>query len=213
LPGSSELAGHRCDGCWLKSRRFGINPDGGAATLIRKEVIEIVLVTLRCTKKLLGRLRVPEPIAAVPPSTPVASTTALGDWYATLVFARPKRLVLCVSERSRLAVVMEAAPLTSLAARFRPALREVLQALGVSEAAITREEAEMSSSCFGPTQSRSILGTMNEYVRMLEVLEDDPEAQTLLEKSLFLSRIICSPLQWRHPDEVTRELLEVPEAE
>jgi hypothetical protein len=137
------------------------------------------------------------------------STTALGDWYATLLFARPKHLALFISERSRLAVVIEAAPLTSLAARFRPALREVLQALGVSEAAIVREEAQMNSFSFGPTQSRSIVGTMTEYVKMLQVLEDDPEAQTLLEKSLFLNHIICSPLQWRHPDEVTRELLEI----
>lgn len=169
------------------------------------------MVTLRCTKKLLGRLKIPEPRDA----PPAESTTALllGDWYATLVFARPKRLVLFVSERSRLAVVMEAAPLTSLAARFVPALREVLQAIGVLEAAIAREEAEMSSFSFGPTQNRSIVGTMAEYVKMLEVLEDDPEAQTLLEKSLFLNRIICSPLQWRHPDEVTRELLEAPTAE
>jgi hypothetical protein len=170
------------------------------------------LVTLRCTKKLLGRLKIPEPRDA-PPAESTTAALLLGDWYATLVFARPKRLVLFVSERSRLAVVMEAAPLTSLTARFVPALGEVLQAIGVPAAAIAREEVQMSSFSFGPTQNRSVVGTMTEYVKMLEVLDDDPEAQTLLDKSLFLNRIICSPLQWRHPDEVTRELLQLPTAE
>ena len=167
------------------------------------------MVTLRCTKKLLSKLGTPatrDPAVAPQPST--EATTALGDWYATLVHARPKHLVLCVSERSRLAVVLHAAPLNTLVPRFMPALHEVLQALGVSEAAIGREERQMVPIHLGPTRSRSILGTMNEYVKMLEVLEDDPEAQSLLAKSMFLNRIICSPLQWRHPDEVTRELLE-----
>ncbi|MGI9089747.1 MAG: DUF6933 domain-containing protein [Gemmatimonadaceae bacterium] len=169
------------------------------------------MVTLRCTKKLLRRMKRSAPTAAAP------ATTALGDWYATLLFVRPRHLVLCVSERSRLAVLLEAAPLTTLAARFVPALREVLEALGVSDAAISREEQEMVPWFLGPTQSRSVLGTLNEYVKTLEYEREAmslpgtasiPDAAAILEQSLFLSQIICSPLQWRHPGEVARDLLE-----
>jgi len=176
------------------------------------------LVTLRCTKKLLNNLgpaATLKPAVAPQPSTAATTetTTALGDWYATLVYARPKHLVLCVSERSRLAVVLHAAPLSTLVPRFVPALDEVLQALGVSEAAIGREEREMAPIHLGPTQSRSILGTMNEYVKMLEYKEyDEADAGSPLQISLSLSRILWSPLGWRYPEEVTRELLEAPQA-
>ena len=168
------------------------------------------MVTLRCTKKLLSKLGTPA--TRNPAAAPQTATTALGDWYATLLYTRPKHLVLCVSERSRLAVVLPAAPLSTLVPRFVPALHEVLQALGVSEAAIGREEREMAPSHLGPTQSRSILGTMNEYVKMLEYKEyEAADAGSPLQISLSLSRILWSPLGWRYPEEVTRELLEVPE--
>lgn len=169
------------------------------------------MVTLRCTKKLLSRLKRSGPTAAAP------ATTALGDWYATLLFVRPRHLVLCVSEHARLAVLLEAAPLTTMAARFVPALRQVLQELGVSDAAISREEQEMVPWLLGPTQSRSVLGTLNEYGKTLEYEREGvslpdaaslSDAASLLEQSVFLSQIICSPLQWRPPEEVARELLE-----
>lgn len=169
------------------------------------------MVTLRCTKKLLSRLHLPKPIGdtvASPSEPPTISKTALGDWYATLLFVRPKHLALFVSEHSRLAVLLEAAPLSTLTPRFRSALREVLHAVGVSEAAIAKEEAEMISFTVGPTQSRSVLGTMNEYVKTLEMLQDTADfPASLLEQSMFLNQVICKPLDWQHPDEVTRRLL------
>ena len=130
----------------------------------------------------------------------------LGDGYATLLFTRPKHLALFVSEPSRLAVLIEAAPLSSLTPRFRSALREVLQALEISEAAIAKEEAAIDTLCFGPTQSRSVLGTMNEYIKHLDFLDGNEQCLPLVEKSLLLNRIICKPLQWQHPAEVAREL-------
>lgn len=56
------------------------------------------MITIRCTQKLLRRVH--------PTDEPRPSTTRLGDWYANLVFARPEQLVLCVSERTLLAVVV-----------------------------------------------------------------------------------------------------------
>jgi hypothetical protein len=164
-----------------------------------------ILLTLRCTKKLLKKLGLPE-------TTGVASTTALGDWYATILIVRPKHLLLCVSENSRLAVILPSAPLATLEPRFRQAVRDVLNGLKVPEAAVTRELEEMETLLVGPTQNRSVLGTMNEYVKMIEYKEYDglevTDTESALVLNLSLSRTLFSPLNWRYPEDVTRDLLE-----
>jgi hypothetical protein len=145
-------------------------------------------------------------------TTSEPSTTALGDWYATRIVARPRHLLLCVSENSRLALVFPAAPLTTLIPRFQEAVRELLQALNMPEAAVAREAREMETITIGPTRNRSVPGTMNEYAKMIyyeeyeETVGTDPNAP--LRLSLSLSRIIWSAIAYRRPDDVTRELLE-----
>ena len=71
------------------------------------------MITLRCTKKLLDRMRVK------PDMQPPPSTTKLGDWYADTLNMGRERLVLCVSELTLLPVVEPATGRTS--ARSRPA--------------------------------------------------------------------------------------------
>jgi len=76
------------------------------------------MVTLRCTQKLLRRLGVSTKAETPQP------TTVLGDWYANLVYSRPHQLVLCLNERSLLAVLVSAREGKSLDARFREAVVE-----------------------------------------------------------------------------------------
>src|SRR5437764_7588177 len=85
------------------------------------------MMTLRCTRNLLSRLGV---ILAPPETLP---TTALGDWYAELLVARPNWLVLCISEKTLLSVVVAARPLATLVARFQAAVDARLLSLGVSQ--------------------------------------------------------------------------------
>jgi len=162
------------------------------------------MVTLRCTKKLRDKLPASAPNA--PSNQP--STTALGDWYITILHTRPKHLLLCVSERSRLAVLFPAAPLATFVPRFRQALAQVLRASVIPEASIATELDEMMSFQFGPTQNRSLVGTMVEYVKTLEYLDEDSELESALDKSLSLNRMIWRPLEYKTPEEVTRALLE-----
>jgi hypothetical protein len=76
------------------------------------------VVILRATKKLLDRLGPPSPVDGA------ASTTLLGDWYATW---RPQ-VALLVSEVTLLPVLMPLAPAATLLARFGPQLAVVLAA-------------------------------------------------------------------------------------
>ena len=77
------------------------------------------------------------------------------------------QLVLLTSERTLLPVVVQAREARTLAERFPLALARVLAALQVPPAAIEREVAAMAGPRIGKTASRQVLGTMNDFQRMM----------------------------------------------
>jgi hypothetical protein len=70
------------------------------------------MFTLRCTARLLKRMKV-APLVACP-----EPTTHLGDWYANLIHVGRQQLVLAVSEKTLLPVVVPAAPNSTLVPRL-----------------------------------------------------------------------------------------------
>jgi hypothetical protein len=156
------------------------------------------MFTVRCTRKLLGRLAQSE--------QSTAPTTVLGDWYANVLFSRPQQLVLCVSERSLLPVVLPAKERNTLAPRLSVAVGEVLQRLGVAPALIEREQTAMRDFAYGRTQNRRVLGSLNDLMFQLSWYLRDRPAKSLLEHSLHLAETPCSPIGYSSPDRVTVEL-------
>ncbi len=77
---------------------------------------------LHCTKKLLDRIK-PEIVG------PGQSDTALGNWYATVLFCKPQ-VALLVSDQTLLPVLMPLAPAATLARRFPAQLALVLKVRG-----------------------------------------------------------------------------------
>lgn len=158
------------------------------------------MVILRLTRKLLSR--VGPPTAVTKPST-----TVLGDWFAQPVSVGHKRYVLLVSEHSRLPVLMPARDVKNLARNFPEALAQVLHALGVPSAVAEREVEATREAVVAVTNSRSVLGTLNDFSHALSYhLWDKPDAN-LVEIALLLSRTPVSPLGFDAPDRVTRRLL------
>jgi hypothetical protein len=153
---------------------------------------------LRCTKRLLDRLRIDRDAA------PTAPTTVLGDWYATLIITRPAHLVLCVSERSLLPVVFVAAPLAGLLPRFRDSVGSMLRAVGIGERAMVEELTEMADIAIAPTANRSVLGAINDLRRMLPFELD--VTQSLQEAALRLAEAPFGPIGMRTPIQATLEL-------
>src|SRR5665647_470617 len=90
------------------------------------------MVAIRCTQKLLARIGAPSPVTQ-------PTTTLLGDWYARPVSIGHQRLILLISEHSRLPVIMPGRDARHLACNFPVALARVLLELGVGGAAIERE--------------------------------------------------------------------------
>ncbi len=160
------------------------------------------MVTLRCTEKVLRRIQLSS-LGDAP-----HSTTVLGDWYANLLITRHARVVVFVSEVSRLAVVSPGRNFDALVPTFRASVVEVLAALGVSQDAIEREARAMSDVAFARTCSRSVLGTINDYCHQLKWFLEEKPNLTRLGLSLRLSETPCGPLQYRSPDHVTRALME-----
>lgn len=119
------------------------------------------MVVIRCTRKLLDRL-------AHGRRSAVSSTTALGDWYATILFTRPQQVMLLVNAVTRLPVVIPARDSSRLPLRFAENLATVLTAFQIPAEVIAAELREMQNVTFATTASRSVLGTMNDYAIYIE---------------------------------------------
>jgi hypothetical protein len=158
------------------------------------------MLTLRCTQKLLRRGLVQSSGDEVPPSS------LLGDWYANIIFSKPQQLVLCISERTLLPVVVVAKDPKKLPLRLAQSANELLLALGVAPELAKTEMQAMQDFRIGRTASKSVLGSLNDMVYMLEhALQSEPEC-SLLEHSLWLARSPCKPIGYASPDTATRAL-------
>ena len=162
------------------------------------------MTTLRCTSKLLKRLGTRGPGDPPPPDN------VLGDWFANILYTRQGHFILLVSERSLLPVLTTARDLDHLVPRFMNHLGEVLSALGVRRELIDRELSRMEPLYFGRTNSRSVLGTMNDFVQMFRYMLPNGQDLSLLDWSLQLAKAPCGPIDMESPNRLTRRLLENP---
>lgn len=160
------------------------------------------MLVVHATKKLLDRVGTP----TVEPTT--RSTTVLGSWYATVLFWRPQ-VALLVNERTLLPLLMPLAPAATLLERLPSWIDVTLDAHGVPRTFIDTELAHAVDIGLAKTNSRSVLGVMNEFARLADwqketVTSDEDLAAVALE----LSEVPTSPLYKRHvsPD---RELAAV----
>jgi len=122
-------------------------------------------------------------------NAPAESTTRLGDWYGTLIRFGRRHVLLFISERSRLPVLLSVRDADRLALAFPMAVSEMLTGLGVPAAAVEQERSSMSPIAIGPTRSRSLLASLNEFA--------------------FLARADFITRRDRTLDAVARELAEV----
>jgi len=122
------------------------------------------MFTLRCTRKLLDRLGVPQDADSdVPP------TNALGDWYANLVRVGHDQFVIAVNERSTLTLVLPARDIRhSLVPEMLRMLSTLLRNIEVPQDLVEREVAAMQPMALARTASRSMLAVMNDRARIVE---------------------------------------------
>jgi len=160
--------------------------------------------SLRCTAKLLKRLKIEKP------GDPPRPTNALGDWFANIIYTRQGHFVILVSERSLLPILTTARDLDNLVPRFLNDLAEVLRALKVPTAKIDREIEQMQPIYFGRTNSRSVLGSMNDYVQNFRFMLDLRPGNTLFDWSLHFAETPCGAVGYDQPKTLAPQLLNNP---
>lgn len=134
-------------------------------------------------------------------------TTALGNWYANILFFHRRQILMLVSERSRLAVITPAKDKNLLANHLVQHLHALLDRLDAKPEWIEAEVRQMDVVRYAATKSRSVLGTMNDYMFQIEALLDDSPNATEIEIAKFLSVCPVGPLQYKSPDKITLDLL------
>ena len=157
------------------------------------------MVVLRCTQKLLVRLK----HAGVLPAA--ESTTRLGDWYGNILRIGRRQHLLFISERSRLPVVLPITESKRLSTVFPDAVCERLATVGVAVADIANERIRMLDLAFGRTRNRSLLGTLNDFAFMAQSVDarrTEPESPDELMR--FLAQTPILPLDGASPIELTR---------
>jgi hypothetical protein len=161
------------------------------------------MVVLRCTRKLLARLKQTEV------SADIVSSTWLGDWYGNILQIGRRQHLLFISERSRLAVVIPIREAKHLEAVFPDAVCNVLAAVGIGAKDIADERSRMSEISFGRTNNRGLLGTLNDYAFMAQqgnANRAEPESPEELMR--FLAETPILPLDGASPIELTRAAFE-----
>ena len=157
------------------------------------------MVVLRCTHKLLVRLKQAGDLPTV------ESTTRLGDWYGNTLKIGRRQHLLFISERSRLPVVFPISEAKRLGTVFPDAVCERLAIVGIAARAIADERMRMSELAFGQTRNRSLLGTLNDFAFMAQsgdARRTEPESPEELMR--FLSQTPILPLDGGSPIELTR---------
>lgn len=159
------------------------------------------MVVLRCTQKLLQRLK---QVGDLPP---VESTTRLGDWYGNILQIGRRQMLLFISERSRLPVIIPIGEAKKLAVVFPEAVCEMLTVVGVPSMDIAAERLRMRELAFGRTRNRSLLGTMNDYGFMAKFTDARrSETESPEELMRFLARTPILPLDGARPIDLTLAL-------
>jgi hypothetical protein len=163
------------------------------------------MVVIRPTAALAKRMK------AKLASTNTKSKTILGDWYAVDLVLDRKQYILCVSEKARLPVILHAAPYVSFPERLAPALGEVLLGIKIPFVKIQAELNFTSEVDLAKTESRSVLGSMNECRHALQYLVDDRRFKhDTLKTSLWLADHISLILPDRTPSDTVLKLFGEP---
>lgn len=159
-----------------------------------------LMVVLRCTQKLLARLKCP----AI--ESPGLSSTRLGDWYGNELRLGRQQFLMFVSGRTRLAVIVPARDAHRLCAVLPAAVCNRLAALGVPANLIDQERRYMVDVVFARTNNRSVLGTMNDYAFMAQTsLERGATPETVEELMAFLARTPIIALGGVRPVDLVHE--------
>jgi hypothetical protein len=163
------------------------------------------MTALRCTAKLLKAMK------ARPVANPAQATNKLGEWTANLIRVGRIQLVLAVSEPTRLGIVIGAAPYATIPFRLQHNVFKTLLFIGVPADLAAGEAEAMAPIEIAATNSRSVLGTLNQFMFQIECDIHYGDARSAAELTQRLAdTIVLKPKGIGHPADRVREVFGVP---
>jgi hypothetical protein len=120
------------------------------------------MLVLRCTQRLLKRN--PGPTQ----QRQDALVPVLGNWHANLIRLAKSPIVLCVNDISLLAILVPGRNFPNFVFAFQNRLAGRLGRMGLATETISAERAAMEIVKIQPSNSRSVLASMNDFVRHLK---------------------------------------------
>src|SRR6267142_7166233 len=120
------------------------------------------MLVLRCTQRLLKRR--PGPVQ----ERQDALVPRLGDWHANLIRLAHSPIVLCVNDISLLTILVPGRDFPNFVPAFQNRLAGRLGRMGLPTETISAERAAMEIVQIQPSNSRSVLASMNDFVRHLK---------------------------------------------
>jgi hypothetical protein len=128
----------------------------------------------------------------------------------TLIRFGRRHVLLFISERSRLPVLLPAHDADRLALASPRAVSGTLMGLGVPTAAVEQERSLMSPIAIGPSHSRSLLGSLNEFAFVARADFITRRDRTLDAVAREAAEVpLISPFKGECASVVTRRLFEV----
>lgn len=158
------------------------------------------MTAFRCTAKLLKAMK------EAPETDPAPAHNRLGEWTATLVRVGRIQLVLAVSEPTRFAVAIDAAPYATAPQRFAGALLATLGDLEIpADLAIAEIEAMLPLQV-AASNSRSVLGSLNQFAWFADCAIYNGDAFSAREVTRELAHmIVLNPKGIDFPADRVRE--------
>jgi len=163
------------------------------------------MTVLRCTAKLLKAMK------AKPVSDPAPATNRLGEWTANLIRVSRIQLVLAVSEPTRFGIVIDAAPYATVPFRLSQQLFRALMYVGIPADLAAAEAHAMEDPEIAASNSRSVLGTLNQFAYMVEGYVYYGDAGTAAELTQRLAEtVVLQPKHIQFPADRVREAFGLP---
>jgi hypothetical protein len=165
------------------------------------------MLTLRCTHKLLKEIHLPKD------ELPDPGDGFLGSWFGHLFRLERRKCVLFTNDRTRYSVLLyglKKHDFGQLGYSFLSGLDENLRNDGFSSETIVSIGTACYPIAWGTTNSRSVLGTMNDMIMTSRVMVSTQRQDILAEvKSLNhnLNRTPISTLNYLRPVDELRDVL------
>ena len=144
-----------------------------------------------------------------PMSEGQSPTTALGDWYASLVPTCRGEIVICTNESTLLTVILPLIDGQHPLSLFTMRVYNLLMLLGVPPAQAEAELKQMESVEIRKSQSRKVLGSMNDIALALQLMAEGAASGVLKvsEGELQIAKRIFSYTKYISPAELVRAIL------